>query len=80
MTPEQSLRRLRRRPTPAIDSLHEVPVFNPDGEVAFILCLYGLTDKDLGLCPNPYVSTALNRRGLEPGMVNVSPFYTERVR
>lgn len=67
------------RPIPAKDTLHIVPVFSPDAEPAFDLLLYGLEDSDVYLCPNPYVSQALNRRNLPMGYTT-SPFFVEKVR
>ena len=63
----------------AKDTCYVVPVLNPNCEPAFDLLLYGLDDSDVYLCPNPYVSQALNRRNIPMGY-SASPFFVERIR
>ena len=67
------------KPARAKDTCHKIPVLGPDAQPAFDLLIYGLDDHDIFLCPNPYVSVALNRRNLPMGYAT-SPFFVERIR
>jgi hypothetical protein len=49
-------------------------------ETGFWLYFYGLTQRDLMVIPNQYITTAMQRRGLEPGAYSLSPFMVESVR
>lgn len=67
------------RPAAAKDTCFAVTVFDPNGEPAFELMLYGLSESDVYSVPNFYVSEALNRRNLPLGYA-VSIFAVERIR
>lgn len=67
------------RRIPAKDTCHVIPILDQNAEPAFELLIYGLDDNDIYLCPNPYVSQALNRRNIPSGY-STSPFFVERIR
>lgn len=69
------------KPARARDTCFVVSVFGPSGDIEFELLLYGLEKSDIFLSPNPYVSQALNNRGIHPEKgYSVSPFFVEQIR
>lgn len=69
------------KPEKIRDTCFVVSVFGPSGSVEFELLLYGLEKEDIYLTPNPYVSQALNNRGIRPEKgYSVSPFFVEQIR
>lgn len=66
--------------TRAHDTCFAVSVFDLNGIPVFELLIYGITENEIYLTPNPYVSQALNRRGFLPGEFIVSPFAVRKIR
>lgn len=61
------------------DKCWRVTILNQYAEPAFDLLLYGLSERDIYIVPNEFVSAALNRRNLPDGY-STSMFFVERIR
>lgn len=66
--------------TRALDTCFAVPVLDLCGIPVFELLIYGVTENEIYLTPNPYISQALNRRGFSPVDFIVSPFTVRKLR